>query len=224
MAGRGVNRPPSCLFSGVTCMAMRIAITGGIACGKSLFSHYLQRLGAELLDADDIVHRLEAPGGEAVPELARLFGDAVLDCRGGIDRDALGKRVFADADARARLNAVLHPRVRQVLTDWAGMSGDSLRIAVIPLLFEVGWDREWDFILCLISNEQLQLERLMRGRGLTEEQARLRIAAQMPVAEKAARAHLVVNNDADAEALAREAARVYRILMEKADEHRKRIP
>jgi dephospho-CoA kinase len=204
-------------------MVMRVAITGGIACGKSLFSHYLQRLGAELLDADDVVHRLEAPGGAAVPRLVRLFGDSVLDSQGGIDRAALAGWVFADADALERLNAALHPLVRKILSDWIAAPGDALRAAVIPLLFEAGWSEDWDVIVCLVSSETLQLERLMRHRGLTEGQARRRIAAQMPVTEKAARAHLVVHNDADAEALAREAEKVYRILTEKAYEYRKRV-
>jgi dephospho-CoA kinase len=211
------------------CMVMRVAITGGIACGKSLFSHTLRRLGMELLDADDVVHSLEAPGGAAVPELVRLFGASVLDRAGGIDRAALAERVFADAEARRRLNAAIHPRVRQILAGWAGAGGQpggagALRGAVIPLLFEAGWVEDWDFIICLVSDETLQLERLMRFRGLTKEQARKRIAAQMPVAEKAARSHLAVHNDADAEALAKEAEKVYRLLTEKADEYRKRVP
>lgn len=205
------------------CMVMRVAITGGIACGKSLFSQSLQQLGMEMLDADDVVHSLEVPGGEAVPELVRLFGEAVLDCKGGVNRRLLAELVFADADARRRLNAVIHPLVRRRLSDWMAASGGALRGATIPLLFEVGWAKDWDVVICLVSSEALQLERLMRDRGLAEEQARRRIAAQMPVTEKAALAHLVVHNDGDAETLAREAEKVYRILTEKAYEYRKRI-
>ena len=205
-------------------MVIRVAITGGIACGKSLFSRTLEQLGAELLDADDVVHRLEAPGGEAVPGLVRLFGSSVLDERGGINRTALAERVFSDPEVRRQVNAVVHPLVRTALRRWLEEPSDALRIVVIPLLFEVGWTDEWDIIICLVSSEALQRERLMRFRGLTDEQARKRIAAQMPVAEKAARSHLVVHNDADAEALAREAQKVYRFLMEKADEYRKRGP
>lgn len=204
-------------------MVMRVAITGGIACGKSLFSQTLRRLGAELLDADDVVHCLEAPGGEAVPALVRLFGASVLGQDGGIDRAVLGERVFSDPAALRRLNAAVHPLVRQILQAWSAEPADRIRIAVIPLLFEAGWIDDWDVIICLASSEALQRERLMRSRGLTDEQARRRIAAQMPVAEKAARSHLVVHNDADAEALAREAEQVYRFLTEKADEYRKRV-
>ena len=205
-------------------MVMRVAITGGIACGKSLFSRTLEQLGAELLDADDVVHRLEAPGGEDVPGLVRLFGSSVLDERGGINRTALAERVFSDPEVRRQVNAVVHPLVRTALRHWLEEPSDALGIGVIPLLFEVGWTDEWDIIICLVSSEALQRERLMRFRGLTDEQARKRIAAQMPVAEKAARSHLVVHNDADAEALAREAKKVYRFLMEKANEYRKRGP
>ena len=205
-------------------MVMRVAITGGIACGKSLFSRALEQLGVELLDADDVVHRLEAPGGAAVPDLVRLFGSSVLDEHGGINRAVLAERVFSDPEARRQVNAVVHPLVRTALRRWLEEPSDTLRIVVIPLLFEAGWTDDWDIIICLVSNEALQRERLIRFRGLTDEQARKRIAAQMPVAEKAARSHLVVHNDADAEALAREAQKVYRFLMEKADEYRKRGP
>ncbi len=205
-------------------MVMRVAITGGIACGKSLFSRALEQLGVELLDADDVVHRLEAPGGAAVPDLVRLFGSSVLDEHGGINRAVLAERVFSDPEARRQVNAVVHPLVRTALRRWLEEPSDTLRIVVIPLLFEAGWTDDWDIIICLDSNEALQRERLMRFRGLTDEQARKRIAAQMPVAEKAARSHLVVHNDADAEALAREAKKVYRFLMEKANEYRKRGP
>lgn len=205
-------------------MVMRVAITGGIACGKSLFSRALEQLGVELLDADDVVHRLEAPGGAVVPDLVRLFGSSVLDEHGGINRAVLAERVFSDPEARRQVNAVVHPLVRTALRRWLEEPSDTLRIVVIPLLFEAGWTDDWDIIICLVSNEALQRERLMRFRGLTDEQARKRIAAQMPVAEKAARSHLVVHNDADAEALAREAKKVYRFLMEKANEYRKRGP
>ena len=203
-------------------MTLRVAITGGIACGKSLFSRHLARLGVELLDADDVVHRLEMPGGAAVPALAALFGKEVLDAKGGVDRQALGAKVFADAAVRAQVNAVLHPLVRAAIRAWVAQPGGAVKAAVIPLLFEVGWADDWDVIICLASSEAVQLERLMRVRGLSEEQARQRVAAQMPVAEKAARSHLVVYNDADAEALAREARKVYRFLMETADEYRSR--
>ncbi len=196
-------------------MGLRIAITGGIACGKSLFSHFLSEKGINILDADDVVHRLEAPGGAAVGAIRAVFGEAVVRPDGGIDRDALGGLVFSDPEARARLNRVVHPLVKREIRRWLGEPDDRPKAVVIPLLFEAGWEGDWDAIICLVSSEAVQTERLMRCRGLTAAQARERIAAQMPVAEKAARSNLVVNNDADAEALAREASRVYRFLTER---------
>lgn len=139
-------------------MVMRVAITGGIACGKSLFSRALEQLGVELLDADDVVHRLEAPGGAAVPDLVRLFGSSVLDEHGGINRAVLAERVFSDPEARRQVNAVVHPLVRTALRRWLEEPSDTLRIVVIPLLFEAGWTDDWDIIICLVSNEALQRE------------------------------------------------------------------
>ncbi len=198
-------------------MIMRVAITGGIACGKSLFSHYLRQLGVDVLDADDVVHRLEEPGGAAVDAIVAVFGDGVRRPDGGVDRAMLGALIFEDASARTRLNGIVHPLVKAEIRAWLAEPCQRMKAVVIPLLFEVGWAADWDVIICLASCEAVQIERLMRFRGLPEEQARKRIAAQMPVAEKAARAHFVVNNDADAAALAMEAARVYRLLIERSE-------
>jgi len=194
---------------------MRVAITGGIACGKSLFSCHLGRLGVEILDADDVAHELEAPGGEAVPVIRSLFGDGVIGVSGGVDRALLARRVFADPMALARLNRSIHPLVREAVERWLARPGKGVRAVVVPLLFEAGWEGGWDCVICLTSSEATQIRRLMLDRGLTREQALQRISAQMPVAEKAARSNFVVQNDADAEALAQEAVRVYRLLMEK---------
>jgi dephospho-CoA kinase len=196
-------------------MVMRVAITGGIACGKSLFSRELCRLGTDILDTDDVTHDLEAPGGVAVSAVRLLFGDGVIRADGGVDREALASVVFNDAAARERLNGAVHPLVKDVVARWLAQPGLRPKAVVVPLLFEAGWDGDWDVVICLKSSEAVQVQRLVRSRGLTEEQARRRISAQMPVAEKALRSHIVVNNDADAEALAQEAVRVHRFLMER---------
>ena len=94
---------------------MRIALTGGIACGKSLFAKFLRELGIQVIDADDVVHELEAPGGAAVPSIAARFGQEVISPDGGIDRAALAARVFKDASARADLESILFPLVRTAL-------------------------------------------------------------------------------------------------------------
>lgn len=200
-------------------MVVRVAITGGIACGKSLFSHTLSELGAEILDADEVVHALEAPGGAAVVPIRDLFGERVLGPDGGISRRALGEIVFSDSQARERLNGAVHPLVREAVQRWLERPGCGVRAAVIPLLFEVGWQDGWDLVVCLVSSEAEQIERLVRDRGLTPQQARSRVAAQMAAEEKAGRSGWVVHNHDGARALAAEAYRLYRFLMEKMNEH-----
>ena len=200
------------IFPLVGVMGLSVAITGGIACGKSLFAACLQRLGVDVLDADDVAHALESPDGAAVKPIRRRFGDAVIALDGGIDRSALAEQVFADSEALRDLNDLLHPMIRRVLDEWRDSPAASKRAAVIPLLFEVGWEHDWDRVICVSSHTQTQFDRLMRLRGLSAEQARQRLDAQLPIAEKAARAHLTVHNNAGPERLAEEAMRIYRLL------------
>ncbi len=163
----------------------------------------------EILDADDVTHRLEAPGGRAVTALVRAFGEAILDAEGGVDRRKLGRLAFASAVERERLNSILHPLVREEIEAWMAKPGGPLKAVVIPLLYECGWADDWEVVICLVSREETQIQRMMRTRGYSEEEARRRVASQMPVAEKAARAQMVVQNDGDEAALRREAGRVF---------------
>ena len=181
-------------------MMKRIALTGGIACGKSTLARFLEELGCAVWDADSVVHALEAAGGAAVEPIQAAFGAGVQAPDGGIDRRLLGARVFADPAALKVLNSILHPLVRADLARWLAVSDGAVRVAVIPLLFEVGWERDWDAVVCVTSAEGAQLSRLAE-RGLTPEQARARLAAQMPVAEKVRRASHVVQNDGTLDAL-----------------------
>jgi len=172
---------------------MRIALTGGIACGKSLLSKHLNQLGVETLDADDIVHEL-IPADE---------------------RRRLAQVVFADSAARKALEARIHPLVKARLLDWqqtGGATGEDtcrpqFKIAVVPLLFETGWNREYDIICCVASDTQTQVERMMSSRGYTREEALARLSAQMPVAEKAARSHYIIHNNGSEAELHQEAER-----------------
>jgi dephospho-CoA kinase len=173
-------------------------------------------LGVEVLDADDVVHVLQGPGGEAVEPIRQRFGDQVITPDGSVDRRVLGALIFRDAEARRALNQIVHPLVRLKIKSWLAKPGGSvLKTVIIPLLFEVGWEKDWDLIICVTSDTQTQIDRLMRFRGLSAEQARQRLDSQMPIAEKAARAHLTVNNNAGEEELASEAMRIYRLLMER---------
>lgn len=163
----------------------RICLTGGIACGKSLLSRFLRELGAETLDADDIVH-------EIIPDPA--------------ERRRLADEVFRDPRRRAELEARLHPIVRERLNAFMAGRGERLRIAVVPLLFEVQWQADYDIILCVVSSVSRQIGRMMSKRGYSRDEALNRLSAQMPVAEKARRANCVIANDGTAEELQREAA------------------
>lgn len=203
---------------------MRIALTGGIACGKSTLAKFLRELGIRLLDADDVVHELEAPGGAAVPAIVARFGAGVLAADGSVDRPKLAGIVFADAAARRDLEAILFPLVRSRLrafTSEAARRGRPpstapLYIAIIPLLFESHWEGDYDIILTITSPLECQIHRMMRTRGYSRVQAEARLAAQMPVAEKAARADFVVVNDSTHEHLKDEARRLVAWLKERA--------
>lgn len=175
---------------------MKVCLTGGIACGKSLLSRYLRELGAETLDADDVVHEL-LPDPE--------------------ERRRIAAEVFADPEKRRALEARLHPLVKERISRWMEGGGGRLRIAVVPLLFEVHWERNFDIICCVVSERSMQIERMTSTRGYTREEAESRLAAQMPVEEKAARSHYAIRNDGTPGQLKEEAAKFIAWLKE----HRK---
>ena len=206
---------------------MTIALTGGIACGKSLVAKFFNELGVQTLDADDVVHELEAPGGAAVPAIVARFGSSVLAPDGGIDRKKLASVVFGrdTRAARRALEDILHPLVRQRLLDFATSpvphspfpiphspfpiphSPFPISIAIIPLLFESHFEPDYDIIICVSSTEDRQIDRMMRTRGYTREQAEARLAAQMPVAEKADLSDWTIHNDSTVEELKAEVQR-----------------
>ena len=169
---------------------MRIALTGGIACGKSLVAKFLNELGVETIDADDIVHEL-------IPDPA--------------ERRRLAAEVFADEAKRKALEARIHPQVKEKIETFLcpppPLTSTSPRIAVIPLLFEAHWERNFDIICCVHSERDLQISRMMTTRGYTREEAEARLAAQMPVEEKAAKSHYVIENNGSAEELKSEVKR-----------------
>ena len=194
------------------------ALTGGIACGKSVVAEFWRRWGAETLDADEVAHALIAPGGECVAAVVQAFGSAVRTAAGGVDRVRLGQIVFADAAARARLNGLLHPAVIRRMRAWAADVRRNGRrgVAVIPLLFEVGLERDWDAVVCVAADERTMQERLI-GRGLTPAEAQARIASQWPVREKAARADRVIDNNGSLADLERQCRAIWNDLFEQGD-------
>ena len=158
-------------------MKKRIVLTGGIACGKSLAATFLRELGVATLDADDIVHEL-------LPDPA--------------ERRRIAAEVFADEQKRRELEARLHPQVKARLAAFAAADGEEVRVEIVPLLFEAGFDVDYDFIICLKSSRETQIRRMLETRGMTLAEAEARLNAQLPVAEKAARSDYVVENDGTA--------------------------
>lgn len=190
----------------------KIVITGGIACGKSLFSDYLRDLGVEILDCDDVVHELEASKGSAVLPIAETFGQEMIKDDGSVDRQKLGSALFGDPDSLQKLNAIVHPLVDQYVENWFRQKHEGIPVVVIPLLFEIEWENRYDCVIALISNRNVQIERLMQLRNCGSEEAEARVASQLPTSEKAARAHIVVYNNGSADALKSEAERVLSLL------------
>lgn len=198
---------------------LRIGLTGNIAAGKSTVARVWQRLGATLIDADVLAREAVAPGTPALLEIAAEWGPLVLDGTGALDRAALRRIVFADPEARARLERIVHPAVgalrEQAYRD-ARARGETLVVADIPLLFEVGLADEFDLIVLVDAPEDERRRRLVRDRGLPLEEARRMIAAQMPAAEKRTRADYVIDNTGTPAELERHAAEVWAELQRRA--------
>ncbi len=178
----------------------RIGLTGPIGGGKSTVAAILREAGVPVLDADRLAH--EGLLARAA-EVCRAFPEACPD--GRPDRGRLAERVFRDPGARRRLEALIHPYVRErIAAELARLerAGAPLAVVEIPLLFETGWDRRLDGVLVVTAPAELRYRRLA-GRGLAEDEVRRREAAQLPPAEKARRADWVIENDGDLEALRR---------------------
>lgn len=166
---------------------LRLGLTGGIASGKSAVAAMLRELGFSVLDADSLAHKLIEPGQPAYEEVLREFGSAVTDGQGRVDRAKLGALVFADRAKLERLNAIVHPRVAEaVLRQFAEWQREGTRDAAFveaALLIESGIHQNLDGLVVTWCRPEQQLERLA-ARGLSKDEARRRIAAQMPVEEK----------------------------------------
>jgi dephospho-CoA kinase len=188
-----------------------IGLTGGIATGKSTFSALLRARGAPVIDADALAHAVVEPGSPALAEIARDFGPQVLRPDGTLDRKRVAERVFADAAARRRLEAITHPAVRGAMLDETlrlAAEGHALVFYDAPLLYEVGLDAVLDAVVVVWAPSALQRQRLIDRDGLSPAEADARLAAQLPVDEKAARADLVVENTGPEAELAGKADRL----------------
>ncbi len=176
----------------------RVALTGGIATGKSVVRAEFERLGVPTVDADVLARDAVAPGTPALAAILARFGSDVLDDHQALDRKKLGAIVFADVSSRRDLERIVHPAVQAAINTWlvaTERDGHRLAVAVIPLLYETGRERDFDVAITTACAADEQLRRVMVRDGLTEVQARQRIAAQLSTDEKVRRANYAIWTD-----------------------------
>ena len=177
---------------------MKLGLTGGIACGKSTVSAMLAERGAKIVDADQTAREVVLPGEAALEAIVAVFGQAVLNEDGTMNRSALGSIVFSDPQRLTQLEAILHPAIRTRM--WGRINAyeqedpNQLIVADIPLLYETGQASLYDGIMVVYVPREIQIERLMSRNSITAEQAEQRIALQMDIEEKRQLANYVIDN------------------------------
>jgi dephospho-CoA kinase len=186
-----------------------VALTGGLASGKSTVAGILDARGIPVFDADVAVHELYRPGRKGALAVTELFGPAVLDAEGGVDRRELAELVLDDSEARSRLEAAIHPMVRRQVAAWLGSLGsEPIAVVEAALLVETGSYRDYDVLVVVWCEPEQQFERAI-ARGVPRERARLLLAAQTPLDRKRQLADVVVDNRGSLEDLEDEVNRAY---------------
>ena len=193
----------------------KVALTGGIATGKSYCLARFARRGVPVIDADVLAHAVVRRGEPAWNAVHGRFGNGVLQSNGEIDRLKLGALVFADAGARRDLEAIIHPAVYEAIAHWAAALPDSTPFAVadIPLLYETRHEPEFDTVIATWCPQEMQLARMMSRGQLSAEEARQRLAAQIPADEKARRADYVIKTDGTFHETDKQVETIYQALM-----------
>ena len=176
---------------------LRVALTGGIASGKSYCLERFAALGVPTIDADALAREVVAVGSPGLAAVVSAFGSGVLADDGSLDRPALGRIVFGNAKARAALEAIIHPEVYRRIGEWFAdrPSGAQVAIADIPLVFETGHNHDFDAVIVAACTPEEQIRRVISRDGLTDAEARARLAAQWPIDEKVRRATHVIWTD-----------------------------
>jgi dephospho-CoA kinase len=202
-----------------------VGLTGGIATGKSTVSAMLEALGCVIVDADQLAREVVEPGQPAYREIVETFGPGVVRPDRSIDRKALGAVVFADPAARARLEAITHPRIRERLMTRLGeleaRGFEGIVVFDAPVMIESGNHRTMDRLIVVVADEAAQVERQRRRDGASDAEAARRIQSQMPLAEKAKLADHVIDNSGDMSATRARVAEVHRALLAELDARRR---
>lgn len=174
---------------------MQVGLTGGIGSGKSEVSRLLAARGAVVIDSDVLAREVVEPGTDGLAAIVAEFGDGVLTSDGALDRAALGERVFADPGARQRLESIIHPLVRERSAELVSRAApEAIVVHDIPLLVETGQADRFDVVVVVDVPAEEQVERLRTGRGMSEDEARKRIAAQATRTQRTGAADIIVDN------------------------------
>lgn len=191
---------------------LKIALTGNIASGKSLVENQFQSLGIEVIDADKIAHEVL---NDKIQLLQKFFGEEIIK-KGEVSREKLAQIVFFDPQKKQKLEKIIHPEVKKRITEFC--ESKDIAIASIALLFEVGWDVDFDYVIMVIAKDNTRLKRLMERNNLTKEQAKIRINAQMSQGNKIQKADFVIDNNGSCEETFEQVKKIYDILKEKLEE------
>lgn len=194
--------------------ALRVGLTGGIGSGKSEVTKRLADRGAFVVDADQLARDVVAPGTDGLAEVVRAFGDDVLASDGSLDRERLGQIVFHDPDKRARLNAIVHPRVAEQAAELQESAPpDAIVVYDVPLLVENDLAAGFDVVVVVDAPERVQVTRLVELRGMSGDQARARIAAQATREQRLAAAGFVIDNSGSLADLDKQVDRLWDFLV-----------
>jgi dephospho-CoA kinase len=197
---------------------LRVGLTGGIGAGKSEVSRRLVAQGAVVIDADAVAREVVAPGTPGLAEVTAAFGPEVLSPDGSLDRPLLGEVVFADAAARGKLNAIIHPRVARRMAELEQAAGQgAIVVHDVPLITENGLAGSYDIVVVVDVPPRIQLERLTRHRAMTREQAKARIAAQASREQRLAVAGIVIDNSGSLAELDRQVGELWAELRRRAN-------
>jgi dephospho-CoA kinase len=197
---------------------LRVGLTGGIGAGKSEVSRRLAAQGAVIIDADAVAREVVAPGSAGLAEVIAAFGPEVLGPDGSLDRTRLGEVVFADDEARAKLNAIIHPLVARRMAELEQAAGPgSIVVHDVPLITENGLADSYDIVVVVDVPPRMQLERLVRHRGMTREQAKARIAAQASREQRLAVAGIAIDNSGSLAELDRQVGELWGELRRRAN-------
>ncbi len=199
---------------------VRVAVTGGIGCGKSEVARILQQCGVDVCDTDQLARDLVEPGAPALQKLVSRFGTEILRDDGTLNREAMAKQVFNDCGAREFLESVMHPEIRRQVTAWLEKPREGMGwvAVIIPLLFETGDTAGWDAIICVSAPESIVHERLLR-RGYSPEDILARIRAQMELSRKEAGSDYVIINDGTLRDLEQKTELVLATIRKETDDH-----